>query len=416
MVDNFQLVRDALSQYVPGYTLPQEFYLHPDLYQKELEAIFYHNWIYVATEADFPNIGDYMTLNIGDRSVFLIKNSSGDIQGFYNTCRHRGHVILTLEKGNCKALTCPYHKWVYGLDGTLMSSRGMDNELNCKNFSLSKIHLESIGGLIFVCLSNDPPQNISKVKSLLEPYLSPYDLKQTKIVAQTDIIEQCNWKLVIENNRECLHCLGNHPELLVPLHNQGFGRGLESAADSSHSDLRFQTLLEEKEKLWQDMQLPYKLIEFPENLWFRTVRLPLANHCISQTVSNEHACKKLLGTFQKSEESSLSVWTHPNSWHHFMYDHIVTFSVLPQSIDKTLVRTKWLVAKDAIEGVDYNLDNLTHVWSKTNAQDQSLAEGNYRGIKSGGYLPGPISKEEYLVKQFLDWYTDQMGYTNIIFQ
>jgi glycine betaine catabolism A len=76
-----------------------------------------------------------------------------------------------------------------------------------------------------------------------------------------------------------------------------------------------------------------------------------------------------------------------------------------------MVRTKWLVAADAVEGVDYNLDDLTMVWNQTNAQDQRLAEGAYRGICSGGYKPGPLAEEEYLVKQFLSWYTDQLTVT-----
>ena len=86
----------------------------------------------------------------------------------------------------------------------------------------------------------------------------------------------------------------------------------------------------------------------------------------------------------------------------------MTFAVFPLSVDRTLVRTKWLVAADAVEGVDYNLDDLTRVWTKTNAQDQSLAEGAYRGITSGGYLSGPLADEEYLVKQFLSWYSNQL--------
>ena len=127
----------------------------------------------------------------------------------------------------------------------------------------------------------------------------------------------------------------------------------------------------------------------------------------------EHACKKLLGNFKRPEGSGLSLWTHPNSWNHFLSDHIVTFAVFPLSVDRTLVRTKWLVAADAVEGVDYDLDNLTRVWTQTNAQDQSLAEGAYRGICSGGYMPGPLADEEYLVKQFLSWYSDQLTETPV---
>jgi hypothetical protein len=131
---------------------------------------------------------------------------------------------------------------------------------------------------------------------------------------------------VIENNRECLHCDTNHPELLVPLYSSGFGKGL----DKDHvapSEQRFQDTLVEKEREWEGLGLPYELIEFPDNLWFRTVRLPLANQCLSHTLKPEHTCKKLLGNFKKPEGSGLSLWTHPNSWNHFLSDHIITFAV-----------------------------------------------------------------------------------------
>ncbi len=216
---------------------------------------------------------------------------------------------------------------------------------------------------------------------------------------------------MIENNRECLHCPSNHPELLVPLYSSGFGKGLDK--DNIQADeRRFQEALQDKEREWEDLGLPYELIEFPDGLWFRAVRLPLANQCTSHTLKPEHACKRLLGNFKKPEGSGLSLWTHPNSWNHFLTDHIVTFAVFPLSVDRTLVRTKWLVAADAVEGVDYDLDNLTMVWTQTNAQDQSLAEGAYRGICSGGYRPGPLADEEYLVKQFLSWYSDQLTETS----
>ena len=99
---------------------------------------------------------------------------------------------------------------------------------------------------------------------------------------------------------------------------------------------------------------------------FRTQRLPLDRHGESQTLDAKVASKKLLGGFDKADLGGLSFWTQPNSWHHFMSDHIVTFSVIPLSAGKTLVRTKWLVHKDAKEGIDYDVKNLTAVWNATN--------------------------------------------------
>jgi Rieske 2Fe-2S family protein len=393
-----------------NFTLPSRFYTSRDIFEEELERIFYSKWIYVACEADVPNPGDYVALKLGTRSFFLQRTEDGELKGFYNVCRHRGHELVPGEKGNCRRLICPYHNWTYNLDGKLMVARGMNSDFATEDFGLNQIEVAVIGGLIYVCLTSPAPADIEKVRSMLDPYLAPYELPKTKIACQKDIIEATNWKLVIENNRECLHCPSNHPELLVPLYSSGFGKGFDKE-NAQPDERRFQEKLQEKENEWETLGLPYELIEFPDGLWFRTVRLPLANQCVSHTLKPEHASKKLLGNFKKPEGSGLSLWTHPNSWNHFLSDHIVTFAVFPLSVDKTLVRTKWLVAADAVEGVDYDVDNLTMVWSQTNAQDQSLAEGAYRGICSGGYMPGPLADEEYLVTQFLSWYKDQLTIT-----
>ena len=390
-----------------NFTLPPRFYTSTEIFEEELERIFYSRWIYVACDADIPKAGDYVALKIGKRSFFLQRTEDGEVRGFYNVCRHRGHELVQGEKGNCRRLICPYHNWTYNLDGNLLYARGMNPDFPIEEFGLNPIEVAVIGGLIYVCLTSPAPTDIEEVRGMLTPYLAPYELPKTKIACQKDIIEACNWKLVIENNRECLHCTSNHPELLVPLYSSGFGKGLDK--DNVQADeRRFQEKLQEKESEWENLGLPYELIEFPDGLWFRTVRLPLANQCISHTLKPEHACKKLLGNFKEPEGSGLSLWTHPNSWNHFLSDHIVTFAVFPLSVERTLVRTKWLVAADAVEGVDYDLDDLTRVWTQTNAQDQSLAEGAYRGICSGGYMPGPLADEEYLVKQFLSWYSDQL--------
>lgn len=383
-----------------NFTLPECFYTSNEIFKEELERIFYRRWIYVACEPDLPKPGDYVALKIGTRSIFLQRTERGEVRGFYNVCRHRGHELVQGEKGNRKRLICPYHNWSYDLNGNLLNARGMNPDFQKEDFGLNSIEVAVIGGLIYVCLTTPAPDDIEVVRSMLSPYLSPYAVPKTKIAYQKDIIEACNWKLIIENNRECLHCPSNHPELLVPLYSSGFGK----------TEQRFEETLHEKEKEWESLGLSYELLEFPDGLWFRTVRLPLANHCLSHTLKPEHACKKLLGNFKRPEGSGLSLWTHPNSWNHFLSDHIITFAVFPLAVDRTLVRTKWLVAADAVEGVDYD-ENLTMVWTQTNAQDQSLAEGAYRGICSGGYLPGPLADEEYLVKQFLSWYSEQLNGT-----
>jgi len=88
-----------------------------------------------------------------------------------------------------------------------------------------------------------------------------------------------------------------------------------------------------------------------------------------------------------------------------LIDHATTFRVLPIGPNETAVTTKWLVHKDAVEGEDYDVEELIHVWSQTNDQDRRVIEENARGIHSPAYEPGPYSTvHEGGVDQFVDWY------------
>ncbi|HLN50074.1 MAG TPA: SRPBCC family protein [Steroidobacteraceae bacterium] len=116
------------------------------------------------------------------------------------------------------------------------------------------------------------------------------------------------------------------------------------------------------------------------------------------------------GGIEQLDLGGLSFWTQPNSWHHFMSDHIVSFSVLPISPHSTLLRARWLVHKDAQEGIDYDLKRLKEVWDATNDQDSSLIENAHRGIIGPAYEPGPYSPfTEGLVDKFCNGYLDRLA-------
>ena len=129
-------------------------------------------------------------------------------------------------------------------------------------------------------------------------------------------------------------------------------------------------------------------------------------------MNTQVACKKLLGNINDPKLGGLSVWTQPNSWHHFMSDHIVTFSVL-LSPERTLLRTKWLVHKDAVEGVDYDLENVTSVWVATNKQDGELVGYAQSGARNRPTSPARIPVHtEMLVEKFSNWYIGRMATLN----
>ena len=386
------LMRQLVAQRKSNFSLPQPFYTDEALFKLDMENLFHKQWLFAGHDCEVANEGDYITLEIGAQPVIIVRGKDGVINAFHNSCKHRGSRICSEKSGSGPKLVCPYHQWTYGLDGALLAARSMAEDFDKADHGLSPVALENVGGLIFICLSDNPPP-IDRVKADISAQIAVYDIEKLKVVVQDNYIEDANWKLVMENNRECYHCDVGHPELISVLGTTGFGK---DAPDNAA-----------KHEEWKALGIDHDLIEFPDGWWHRIARLALANGAVTQSIDGKLACQKLIGPFTAPETSSLSVWTQPNSWHHFCCDHVVTFSLTPISPDKTLLRTSWLVHEDAVEGVDYDPERLAALWRKTNEQDGHFSAINHRGIASDGYIPGPYAVEEKLVDDFKSFYVDR---------
>jgi glycine betaine catabolism A len=402
-------LRALIAARRPGFTLPAPLYLSPEVYAADLELIFGRHWIYVGTEPEIAEAGDFFTVEIGSDSILIVRDDDGAVRAFHNVCRHRGARLRPAGSGIVGNLVCPYHQWTYNLKGELIHHPHMGSDFEFCKYSLKSVHLESIAGLLFICLSPERAPGIEAMRAALEPYIAPHDIAHCKVAFQSDLIEHGNWKLTMENNRECNHCSANHPELTVPLLEYGFG--YQPSSENQAEVDAFQALLTREHARWQACGLASAEIErLTDVTGFRAVRLPIAQAGESQTVDTKIASRKLLGQLPEAALGGLSVWTQPNSWHHFMSDHIVTFSVLPLAPDRTLLRTRWLVHQDAQEGVDYDVDRLASVWIATNAQDGALVERAHQGISSPAYQVGPYSPfTEGLVDKFCNWYLDRLS-------
>jgi Rieske 2Fe-2S family protein len=310
-------------------------------------------------------------------------------------------------------LVCPYHTWTYALDGRLIFAAHMGEDFDPSGRSLKPVHLRSVAGLLFICLAEDPPADIEDMAATMTPYLAPHDLPNTKIAKATDLVEHGNWKITMENNRECYHCSANHPELTVSIFAYGFGFSPLTLDDTETAQAhRYQALVADSHRKWEAAGTPSREVEHLADriTGFRTERLPMDQAGESQTLDTRVACRKPLGQINDPRLGGLSFWTQPNSWHHFMSDHVVTFSAIPLGPDRTLLRTKWLVHKDAVEGADYDLDNLTTVWEATNRQDAHLVGLAQAGASSPAYEPGPYSPyTEGLVEKGCLWYLDRLS-------
>ena len=393
----------------PGYSLPAPFYLSSEIYQRDLELIFGRHWIFVGVEPEIPEAGDLFTVDIGRDSVIILRDDDRVVRAFHNVCRHRGARLRPEGRGMVGNLVCPYHQWTYNLQGELVHNQHMGEEFERCRFGLKPVHVRSLAGLLFICLAEIPAQGFDEMHDAIERYIAPHRIANTKVAFQKDIIEHGNWKLTMENNRECYHCSANHPELTVSLFEYGFG--YQPSLENIEQIKGFEDLLARQHQRWEACGLPSAEIDRLEHVTgFRTVRLPMEHAGESQTLDTRVASRKPLGEFEQLDLGGLSFWTQPNSWHHFMSDHIVSFSVLPLSPHRALLRTRWLVHKDAQEGVDYDLKRLTEVWDATNDQDSALVGNAHQGIVSSAYEPGPYSPyTEGLVDKFCNWYLDRLG-------
>lgn len=392
-------IPSLLAERRSGFSLPQDFYVDPDLFDADLAAVFETEWLFACNACEIGKPGDYLTLEIGRNSVVVLRDRDGTVRAFHNTCRHRGSRICTKEKGRASVLVCPYHQWTYALDGSLRNARQMPADFDRGLYGLKPTHVEVICGLVYVSVADSPP-DITTFRQSITPFIAPHQPERTKVAFEMTIIEEANWKLVIENNRECYHCAGNHPELLATL--------VEFALpDDVAGTAEFKGLINSKTAKWDGLGLPHRPADGGNE--FRCIRLPFHEGAVSFTSDGRPGCTKLLGDFTDPDLGSVRMFRVPNNWNHFLADHIIHFRVLPLSVDRTAVRTTWLVHEDAVEGVDYDIDTLTSVWIATNAQDAELAAVNHKGIRSKAYQPGPYAPSEFMLTNFTDWYAGKMA-------
>ncbi len=395
----------------PGHALPAGLYTSEAAFDADLEVFFRRHWIAIGLECDVPEQGDACVVEFGANSLILLRDDDDAIRVFHNVCRHRGARLLDPGPSIISKLVCPYHQWTYELSGELMHAphMGQDFDRTCR--SLKPVRFVSVAGLIYVCLSDEPPADVSRLIETMTPRLAPYDIANAKVAFQSDVIERGNWKLTIENNRECYHCLGNHPELCLSFIDLDFGYDPDalSPADRDRAAAH-EARFAESTAAWEAEGYPSAAVlpRVDGDTNFRTQRLLMSGAGESQSLDTRAACARPLGRMAGKTLGDVHLWGH-NTWNHFMGDHAVIAIVIPLSPDKTLVRTKWLVHKDAVEGVDYDVDRLTTVWTATTDQDAALVARAHAGVSDPAYEPGPYSTfAEAELESFAGWYLRQL--------
>src|ERR1700712_858049 len=239
------------------HTLEAPFYPSAAILETELDLIFSRHWIFVGQEPDVPEPGDVNAISIGNAKILILRDDDGEVRAFHNVCRHRGAQLVPDGRSQVGNLVCRYHTWTYGLDGSLLFAdhMGADFDRSCRG--LRSVALRSLEGLLFVCLADEPPDDFDVMAAAMAPYLAPHRLRDCRVAHQVDLVEDGNWKLTMENNRECYHCAANHPELTVPLFAYGFGFAPESiGADGRAEVARYEALVTESQGSWESQGIP----------------------------------------------------------------------------------------------------------------------------------------------------------------
>jgi glycine betaine catabolism A len=380
--------------------LEREFYCSQEEFQVDLDMIWYRDWLFVGHDCEVPNPGDYFTVQVGEYPVVVVRDRDGTLNAFHNSCRHRGSRICSEERGSAKRLVCPYHQWTYHLDGRLFAARDMGPTFDKSQHGLHRVHCESVGGYVWICLAKAAP-DFAPIRKHLEPYFLPHNLKNSKIAFETSIVEKANWKLVWENNRECYHCSANHPELIRTFPETPTITGVLGAESNPY--------ITQKWTHWESLGLPSRF-HLSDNGQYRTARMPLVEGMVAFTMDGSAAVRRpLIDNLEEPDLGTLLLFHFPSIWNHVMADHATTFRLLPLSPTETLLTTKWLVHKDAVEGVDYDVKRLTEVWLATNESDRRVCQENQIGVNSPAYDPAPYSPiHEDGVIQFVDWYCTEL--------
>jgi phenylpropionate dioxygenase-like ring-hydroxylating dioxygenase large terminal subunit len=356
------------ESYRPGArTMPGRYYTAPEVFAAEADAIFRSRWICVGRAAQLLEPGAYLLPDIAGESVIVLRDrsESRSLRAFYNVCRHRGTRLCEApaRQGGgggrlAETIQCPYHAWTYALDGRLIGAPHMQEVAGFSkaDYPLHAVALDTWEGFVFVSLARDPVP-LATVLAPLTGRFARYNLPALTAVRRIEYDVRANWKLILQNYSECLHCPTIHPEL---------------------SD-----------------KLPYTsgandLVEGPFLGGYMEIKAPHA----SATISGR-ACALPLGELSAEDAHRAFYYTiFPTMMLSLHPDYAVFYTVWPRSPLESRVVCEWLVHPDAPGAPEYNIADAEEFWDRTNRQDWHICERSQLGIGSRVYQPGPYSPRE----------------------
>jgi choline monooxygenase len=350
-----------------GPALEPNLYLEPEIVRLEQKAIFERTWQLAGHVADLREPGSYLTTDVVDQPILVVRDHDGEIRAFRNVCRHRGSRLLS-GAGQCgKAIRCLYHGWTYKLDGRLIGvpeGREIDG-LDKARLGLHQVRAEVFCGLIFVNLDPGAAPLGERLGGLAER-LAPYDLPRLERFGRGGDVQPANWKVVVENYIEGYHIPIAHPSLMRLLDYQRY-------AVEVHDDW-----------VWFEAPMRAKASDNRlERLYQRLVR-------------------PAPGLGPEDRRVWRFVLIYPNTTIDLYPDQVNTWRLWPDGADVT--RDDWGTFRHpdapASSRVVQRINNVLN--TTVLKEDVDLVDNVQRGIRSRGYHPGPLSRREAAVAWFAE--------------
>ena len=185
--------------------MPPSVYTSEDFLALETSSIFANEWFCVGRADALANSGDYVTLDLANQPIIVLRDKEGVLKAMSNVCRHRMSTLLE-GRGNTRSIVCPYHAWTYNLDGSLRGAPAMDqNEGFCKSdYRLPDVRCEEWLGWVFVTLNPDVPP-VARQLSKVEDLVGDYDMANYSETFFETHLWDTNWKVLAENFMESYH-------------------------------------------------------------------------------------------------------------------------------------------------------------------------------------------------------------------
>ena len=362
------------SRTIERRTLPARCYTDPAWFAAEMDRIFAGMWINVGRLDQVARRGEFVRRDIATASVLVLGDGQGGVRAFHNVCRHRGTRLCDAPDGTFGgSIQCPYHAWTYDLDGRLVGAPLMDHVEGFQraDYPLSGVAANVWDGHVFINLGEAPPSLWSQLGDLPARF-APWQMHDLRVVRRTEYDVRANWKLIVQNYNECLHCPIIHP-LLNQMHHYLGAANVPSTETYCGGAMGFKQGVE----------------------------------TLSIDGRRRRAVLPGLGPDERAAVNYFAIY--PNLLLTLHPDYMLTVTIWPQSPDRTRLVAEWHFHPDEIARPGFVYEDAVEFWDLTNREDWAISERSQQGIASRGYTPGPYSGRETQLWEFDQFVLARVG-------